>query len=61
VTNVKFDNIDSANGYALIKISVPADTAPCLQRFRIIVKCTADAKETTTGYFDLEVTKKGLF
>jgi hypothetical protein len=61
ITNVKFDQVDSTNGYALIKISVPADVSPCLQRFSIVVKCAADTKETTTGYFDLEIIKKGLF
>jgi hypothetical protein len=60
MTNVIFDEVDSTNGYALIKISVPEDVSPCLQRFRIIVKCSADSKETTTGYFDLDVIKKGL-
>ena len=59
--NVVFDQVDSTNGHALIKISVPEDTPPCLQRFRIIVKCAASTQETTTGYFDLDVIKKGLF
>jgi len=59
--NVIFDQVDSTNGYALIKITVPEDTPPCLQRFRVIVKCTGYPAETTTGYFDLDVIKKGLF
>jgi hypothetical protein len=61
ITNVVFDQVDSSNGYSLIKISVPAETPPCLQRFRVIVKCTGYPAETTTGYFDLDVIKKGLF
>ena len=60
-SNVVFDEVDSTNGYALVKISVPEDTSPCLQRFRVIVKCTGYADETTTSYFDLDVIKKGLF
>lgn len=60
-TNIKFDQVDSTNGYALIKISIPATVPPCLQRFDITVKCSGAAQETTTGYFDLEVIKKGLF
>ncbi len=61
VSNVPFDQVDGTNGYALIKISVP-DTAPkgCLQRFNIRVSCNGYTQETTTGYFDIEVVKKGI-
>jgi len=61
VDNVAFDTVDSTNGYALIKISVPEDTPPCLQRFNILVECGGSALETTRSYFDLEIIKKGLF
>ena len=59
--NVEFDEVDSTNGYALIKISVPEDVPPCLQRFKITVKCGTSTQETTVGSFDLDVIKKGLF
>ena len=61
VSNVKFDEVDSSNGYALMKIDVPEDIPECTQRFRITVRCIGYSDETTTGYFDLDVIKKGLF
>jgi len=60
INSVEFDEVDSSNGYALIKINIPEDLAPCLQRFKITVKCAGYADETITSYFDLEVIKKGL-
>jgi hypothetical protein len=59
VTKVYFDEIESGNGYALIKIDVPEEIPPCLQRFYLSVQCTGMAPEQT--YFDIEVIKRGLF
>ena len=61
VNNVVFENTDTTNGYSLIKISVPENIPPCLQRFSIKIMCTGYPDETVTGSFDVEVTKKGLF
>ena len=60
-TNVRFDQVDANNGYALLKISVPKSTPACLQRFTIRVDCVGYPEEQETGYFDLNVIKKGLF
>jgi hypothetical protein len=59
--NVLFDQVDNNIGYTIIKINVPEDISPCLQRFIINVSCAGYPKETTASYFDLEVIKKGLF
>lgn len=61
--DVIFDSVDQTSGYALMKITVPESCPPCLQRFSITVTCSGSqfSRETTTGYFDLEVVKKGLF
>lgn len=61
VNDVSFDEVDSTNGLALIKINIPETVPPCLQRFTIIAHCGGSALETTRGYFDIEVIKKGLF
>ncbi len=62
-TAVTFDQVDQNNGYALMKINIPEYVPPCLQRFSITVTCSGAqfSGETTTGYFDLEVVKRGLF
>jgi hypothetical protein len=59
MNNVQFDKVENNIGYALIKINIPEDLNPCLQRFKITVKCTF-ATEVTTDYFDLKIVKKGL-
>jgi hypothetical protein len=62
-TDVLFDEFENNNGYALIKIDIPENVAPCLERFSIEVKCvgTQYANEYTKGSFDIEVLKKGIF
>jgi hypothetical protein len=52
--NVKFDSVKNNIGYAIIKINIPENLPPCIQRFKITVKCTA-LTEATTDYFDLNV------
>jgi hypothetical protein len=61
VNDVTFDEIDTNNGYALIKINVPESVEPCLQRFNVLVACKGYIDETRKTYFDIEVIKKGLF
>jgi len=61
---IPFDEITpDGNGYALIKIDIPKDIPPCLQRFTVLVGCTGTqySDEATKTYFDIEVIKKGLF
>jgi hypothetical protein len=59
--NVIFHEVDATRGYEIIKINVPEDIPPCLQRFNIKVTCTGYPSETTTSYFDVEIIKKKLF
>jgi hypothetical protein len=54
VNSVIFDEIQNSRGYAIIKINIPDNIAPCLQRVKISVKCTA-LTEATKDYFDLNV------
>lgn len=62
-SNIKFDEVDSNVGYALIKVNVPASMPPCKQRFNVLVKCVGAqySSETTTGAFEIDVIKKGIF
>lgn len=55
-----FDIVKNGTGYALIKINVPKDLQPCIQRFTVEVKCN-NYPENTKDYFDLQVIKKSLF
>jgi hypothetical protein len=61
--DIQFTSFQSNNGYALIKIDVPVNVAPCLQTFGIEVKCAgaAYANEYVRNSFDIEILKKGLF
>ena len=61
VRDVTFDEIDDNNGYALIKLDIPEDIPPCLQRFQVDVGCAGHLDEYVKTYFDIEVIKKGLF
>jgi hypothetical protein len=60
---VKFESFENNNGYSLIKMNIPEDVPPCLQRFSIVVTCNGPtfASETVKGAFDIEVLKKGIF
>jgi hypothetical protein len=64
--NVQFTSFQVNNGYAVIKIDVPATVAPCLQTFSIEVNCkpigtTSYLDEYVRNSFDIEVIKKGIF
>lgn len=64
--DVQFTSFQANNGYALIKIDIPENVAPCLQTFSIEVKCnnigsTSYANEYVRGSFDIEILKKGIF
>ncbi len=56
-TNQLFDEIYNEKGYALIKIEIPKDVEPCIQRFMINVSCRSYPNETTADYFNLNVIK----
>lgn len=60
---VTFDEYQDGNGYALIKINIPEEIPPCLQRFTVYVGCEGNqhTDEATKTYFDIEIIKKGLF
>jgi hypothetical protein len=63
---IPFETYDNGNGYSLIKIDIPANVPPCLQRFSITVTCgkigsTDYSSETVKGAFDIEILKKGIF
>lgn len=62
-TNVLFEAFENNNGYSLIKIDIPENVPPCLQRFSITVTCIGAlyTAETIQGSFDIEIIKKGLF
>jgi hypothetical protein len=59
--NVHFEQMSGNNGYSLIKIDIPSNVPPCLQRFSIKVVCANYPAETVMGSFDLEILKKGIF
>jgi hypothetical protein len=54
VNSVVFDEVRNSRGYAMIKINVSENIAPCTQRFKITVKCKGFT-EATKDYFDLNV------
>jgi hypothetical protein len=60
---VSFNEYQDGNGYALIKINIPEEIPPCLQRFTVLVGCEGPqhTDEATKTYFDIEVIKRGLF
>ncbi|MCX6751112.1 MAG: hypothetical protein NTZ83_06660, partial [Candidatus Pacearchaeota archaeon] len=68
---VTFGAFENNNAYSLIKIDIPENLPPCLQRFTISVKCEdrtiagTQYKFSTTEFvqqsFDIEVMKKGIF
>lgn len=60
---VQFDEYGDGNGFALIKINIPEEVPPCLQRFTVLVGCDGSQHldEATKTYFDIEVIKRGLF
>jgi hypothetical protein len=60
VTNQRFDEVYSNNGFALLKVSIPESIPPCTQRFQITVKCSKDTSETSSSFFDIKVVKRGL-
>lgn len=60
-TNVQFETFENSNGYSLIKINIPENVPPCLQRFSISVTCVGYPLETIQNSFDIEVLKKGVF
>jgi hypothetical protein len=57
---ITFDEVDVTKGYALIKMDIPEEIAPCFQRFNVRVTCTGDPSYKSS-YFDIDVIKKGLF
>ncbi len=59
--NASFSTLENGVGYTTLKINIPKDIPPCLQRFTIIVKCPGYNSETSTSYFDINVLKKGIF
>jgi hypothetical protein len=59
INSVVFDKVKNNVGYAIIKINIPDDIAPCQQRFKITVKCTALTEETK-DYFDLKIVNSVL-
>lgn len=60
-SNVLFETFENYDGYSLIKIDIPSNIPPCLQRFTITVTCSGYSLETVKGAFDIEVLKKGIF
>lgn len=57
-----FESFESNVGYSLIKIDIPANVPPCLQRFTITVQCSAPyTSEYIQQSFDIQIIKKGIF
>ena len=56
--NVAFDAFQNNTGYSLIKIDIPKDVQPCLQRFKVTVNCAGYPNETVSDNFDIQIIKK---
>jgi hypothetical protein len=52
---VSFESVENGIGYALIRINVPKNIQPCVQRFTVEVQCSDYPAGHIKDYFDLEV------
>lgn len=62
VADQNFQKIVDNNGYGVIFISVPKSVSPCIQTFRLTVKCAQGTSyaESTTNSFFIKVIRRGL-